>query len=115
MKNVSCYYFITASGKAPVKEFLDSLDVKSQAKFFFVMELLETYGCRLPQPHAKYLGNQIFELRFGGIEGAIRILYFFFHQDKAIFTNGFIKKTQKTPEREKDLAMERRLFYLESQ
>ena len=115
MKSVSCYYFITASSRVPVREFLDSLDTKSQAKFFFVMDLLETYGHRLPQPHAKYVGDQIFELRFHGKKGSIRVLYFFFHQDKAIFTNGFIKKTQKTPEREKDLAMERLRLYLESQ
>ena len=67
----------------------------------------------MPQPHAKYIGDEIFELRFKGQEGQIRVLYFFFHQDKAIFTNGFIKKSAKLPEKEKVLAIERKKAFLE--
>lgn len=71
------------------------------------------FGHRLPQPHAKYTGDDIFELRFKGQEGQIRVLYFFFHQDKAIFTNGFIKKSARMPFKEKALAVERRKAFLE--
>ncbi|HAJ56769.1 MAG TPA: type II toxin-antitoxin system RelE/ParE family toxin [Candidatus Omnitrophica bacterium] len=112
---VHTYYFCTDSGKSPVRDFIDSLDGSSQRKFFFVKGLLEEFGHKLPQPHAKYAGNDIFELRFTGKEGGIRVLYFFFHQDKAIFTNGFIKKTDKLPPREKNLAVERRKSFLQSQ
>jgi len=61
---VACYYYLTESGKAPVRDFIDSLDVKSQGKFFFVRALLQEFGYRLPFPHARYIGNDIFELRF---------------------------------------------------
>ena len=114
MAVIACYYFTTAAGRSPVREFIDSLDLKSQRKFFFVKLLLEEFGHRLPEPHAKYLGDGIFELRFTGREGAVRILYFFFRQGKTILTNGFIKKTDKTPEHEKHLAMERKKKFLES-
>ena len=113
MGNISCFYYVTESNKSPVKDFIDSLDYSSQRKFFFVKRLLEEFGHKLPQPHAKYIGDEIFELRFKGQEGQIRILYFFFHQDKVVFTNGFIKKTAKLPEREKALAVERRKAFLE--
>ena len=113
--SIACFYYITESAKSPVKDFIDSLDGSSQRKFFFAKRLLEEFGHRLPQPHAKYIGDEIFELRFRGKEGHIRVLYFFFHQDKAIFTNGFIKKPAKTPEREKALAVERRKTFLERQ
>lgn len=113
MSNITCFYYITESNKSPIRDFVDSLDSGSQRKFFFTKSLLEEFGRKLPQPHAKYIGNEIFELRFTGREGQIRILYFFFHQDKAIFTNGFIKKTAKVPEREKVLAVERRKAFLE--
>jgi phage-related protein len=113
MGNITCFYYITESNKSPVRDFIDSLDSGSQRKFFFAKSLLEEFGHKLPQPHAKYIGNEIFELRFTGQEGQIRILYFFFHKDKAIFTNGFIKKTAKVPEKEKTLAVERRKAFLE--
>ena len=37
--------------------------------------LLEEFGHKLPEPHAKYLKDGIFELRFSGKEGKIRVLY----------------------------------------
>lgn len=113
MVRVSCFYYVTESGKSPVRDFIDSLDSGSQRKFFFVKSLLEEFGHKLPQPHAKYIGDEIFELRFKGQEGNIRVLYFFFHQGKVIFTNGFIKKSAKLPEKEKTLAIERRKAFLE--
>ena len=112
---IACYYYSTESGKLPVKEFVDSLDFKTQRKFFFVKALLEEFGHKLPQPHAKYIGNDIFELRFKGQEGAVRVLYFFFHQNKAVFTNGFIKKSDKTPRNEKELAVQRKMDFLSRQ
>jgi len=112
---ITAYYYLTESGKSPVKDFIDSLDFKSQRKFFFVKELLEEFGHKLPFPHAKYIGNSIFELRFKGHEGALRVLYFFYHEDRAIFTNGFIKKTNKTPKNEIIIANERRTNFLNRQ
>lgn len=109
---VGSFYYLTESGRSPVREFIDALDYKTQRKFFSVRELLEEFGHRLPQPHAKYIGDDIFELRFSGQEGKIRVLYFFFHQGKVIFTNGFVKKTAKIPPNEKLLAVQRRAQYL---
>lgn len=113
MANISCFYYVTESGKSPVRDFIDSLNSNSQRKFFFVKSLLEEFGHKLPQPHAKYVGDGIFELRFKGQEGQIRVLYFFFHQDRVIFTNGFVKKSAKLPEKEKALAIGRRRAFLE--
>ncbi len=114
MEQITCFYYVTESGRSPVKEFIDALDPKSQHKFFFVKSLLEEFGHRLPEPHAKYIGDEIFELRFKSREGAVRVLYFFFHQNRAIFTNGFIKKSNKTPRNEKLTAVERRRKLLQS-
>lgn len=109
---VEVNYFYTETNRSPVKDFIDSLDIRTQTKFFAKKKLLEDYGHRLPYPHAKHIDEGIFELRFVGIEGNIRILYFFFHQDKAILTNGFVKKTKKTPKREIMIAIARRKAYL---
>ncbi len=110
----SCDYYIAESGRSPVEEFIDSLDVKTQVKFFSNKKpLLEKYGPKLPYPHAKHLKDGIYELRFKGKRGQIRVLYFFFHRKQFVFTNGFIKKTQKTPRKEIRLAKERKTDFLE--
>ena len=89
-----CVYYLTGSGKSPVEEFIKFLKQRTRQKFFACVDLLEEYGKRLPRPHARHIGNGIYELRVRGQEGQIRILYFFFQQEKIIFTNGFIKKAK---------------------
>lgn len=113
MIHYTCYYFSTESGKSPVEEFIDSLDYKTQRKFFFKKGLLEEFGRSLPYPHARYIGDDIYELRFEGKEGAIRVLYFFYYKNEIVFTNGFIKKSNRIPKREKELAIERKKSFLE--
>ena len=112
MGGYSCFYYTTDAGRAPVEEFIDSLDYKAQRKFFFKKSLLEEFGPKLPQPHAKYIADDIYELRFEANEGPVRVLYFFFHGSEIIFMNGFVKKSNKTPKREKELAIERRKAFL---
>ena len=89
--------YCTKHGEIPVKTFLDSLDPKTRAKTVMVIQLLEEYGNALREPYSKYLENGLFELRIQQSSQITRIIYFFFRGDKAILTNGFIKKTQKTP------------------
>ena len=112
MKIVECCYLVKGKRK-PAKKFIDSLDFWTQRKFLDKKYLLEEFGHKLPEPHAKYLKDGIFELRFSGKEGKIRVLYFFFHGNKAIFTNGFIKKTQKIPRQQLKLAIKDKKSFLE--
>ena len=41
------------------------------------------------------------------------VLYFFYYEGTIVLTNGFVKKTQKTPPGEIALAKERRADYIE--
>lgn len=111
--NYSCFYFTTESGKSPVEEFISSLNEKTQEKFIFKKELLEQLGPQLRQPHTDKIGGGIFELRFKGEEGQVRILFFFFYEKKIILLHGFVKKTQKTPRNEIKIAKQRKKEFLD--
>lgn len=82
-----------------------------QAKLFRLLELLELKGNDLREPYSKPLSDGIFEVR--AIQGnqITRVLYFFVIGKKIILTNGFVKKTQKTPTREIVLAKKYRTDY----
>ena len=101
-------FYSTPDGKEPVALFLDSLDTKMRAKLISLLELLEEKGTSLRMPYSSYLDDGIFELRCIQGSNITRVLYFFYVGEKIIITNGFIKKTQKTPVKEIRLAKNRR-------
>lgn len=106
MFNVEFYQ--SPDGKEPVADFLDSLDNKMKAKLIGLLELLEEKGIELRKPYSSHLEDGIFELRCIQGNNLTRVLYFFFVGKRIIVTNGLIKKTQKTPRKEIELAKLRR-------
>ena len=90
----------TEKGKCPIREYLDSLEPKVLAKTLRTIDLLEQNGYYLRGPFSELLEDGIFELRTKQGTDITRILYFFFYENKAVLTNGFTKKTQKTPKEE---------------
>ena len=74
-------YYRTARGNSPVKEFLDALPPKLQAKNFRELELLAEFGISLPPPYAKRLRGKetsgLWELRVKLASDITRIFYFF--------------------------------------
>jgi hypothetical protein len=46
LQQLSCSYFAGEKGRMPAKEFIDSLDPRSVAKFFYIKALLEEFGHR---------------------------------------------------------------------
>lgn len=99
-------------GTIPVQEYLDSLDPKMLAKMLRTIDLLETNGIALRRPYSAPLEDGIFELRAQQGSDITRVLYFFHVGNKAYLTNGFTKKTQKTPRSEIELAKKYRADHL---
>ena len=87
-------------GTEPVKDFIHTLDAAMYAKAMYTIELLKARGHLLRPPYSKELDDGIMELRISVGSNISRILYFFIVGNTAILTNGFIKKTQKTPPNE---------------
>jgi phage-related protein len=71
------------------------------------------FGNALREPYSKAIGDGLFELRIKFAGDITRIFYFFIVDNKIILTNGFVKKTQKTPQNEIALAMKYKTDYEE--
>lgn len=93
-------YYEKDDGSRPAEEFILSQDNKMQAKIFAALELLESKGPALREPYSKVLDDGIFEVRAKQGTDISRVLYFFVVGRRVILTNGFVKKTMKTPPRE---------------
>ena len=96
---INIEFYTLDDGDCPVAEFILSLDPKMKAKVLRTIDLLKNNGPLLREPYSKSLSDGIFELRIKQGNDITRILYFFFIGNKAILTNGFIKKSQKTPKK----------------
>lgn len=72
-----------------------------------LVELLREYGPLLRLPHSRAMGNGLFELRPRGRFGIGRALYCFIFGKRIVIVHAFIKKTQRTPERDLKLARKR--------
>lgn len=112
MSKFEVLFFEKEDGSCPVEEFLSSLDKKMRTKLLKEIDLLQEVGNELREPYSKHLDDGIFELRAKQGNDISRVLYFFIISQRIILTNGFIKKTQKTPAKEIALAKKYREIYL---
>ncbi len=80
---------------------------KLQAKMLRLFDLVEEHGAQLGEPHTKALSNGLFELRAKALEGIARSIFCYVDGKKIIVLHVFVKKTQKTPKKELEVAISR--------
>jgi phage-related protein len=86
---------------------VESWPVELAAEYARLIELLTEHGSDLKLPHSKALGEGLFELRPKAANEIGRSLYCFLKGKRVVIVVAFIKKTQKTPDRELKLARKR--------
>ncbi|MEP7287453.1 MAG: type II toxin-antitoxin system RelE/ParE family toxin [Chloroflexota bacterium] len=99
--------YTTAEGAEPVRAFLASLDQKTQIRFEWSIEQLRVRNVRATEPLVKHIDGKLWELRRASNGNIYRVMYVFFAGRQIVFLHGFQKKTQKTPRREIEVALQR--------
>ncbi len=102
--------FYETSSQNPVKDFILSLDEKTQIKFGALLKRLENNPMRLKE-FSKKLTKNIYELRLYYNQKWHRILYTFEKNKIILLLHGFIKKTNKIPLKEIKTAEQRFKIY----
>jgi phage-related protein len=93
---------------AEVKAELDALPADTRANFERIVRLVQTFGLeRVHEPYVKHIEGRIWEMRLRGREGIARALYVTATGRRVVILRVFVKKTQKTPRREIELARQR--------
>ena len=88
-----------------VSSFIDDMEISLRAKTYSLLEVLEQRGNALREPHTKALGDGLFELRIKGKDSIARLFYCFVIGKKIYILHGFIKKSNKTPKKELEIAL----------
>lgn len=85
-----------------IDQLITSLEKQTAAKVLRTIDLLEKFGAHLGMPHSKKVAPSLFELRARG-KHEVRIFYTF-QTNAIVLLHGFIKKSQKLPQKEIETA-----------
>lgn len=88
-----------------LERFIKSLEKSTIAKVLRTLNLLEKFGYELGLPHSKKISNRLYELRIRSAQ-EVRIFYTFC-KSQIFLLHGFIKKTQKVPQKEIHTALQK--------
>ena len=93
---------------AQVEEELNALPKDMQARFQRIVQMIEQSGLQyVGMPYIRHLEGKLWEMRMKGRDGISRALYITATGRQVIILRAFIKKTQKTPRKEIELALRR--------
>lgn len=111
-------FYFDKHGKSEVLDFLDSLNQKSETsktdrinreKILTYIGALQKYGTRIGKPYVKHIEHELWELR----PLRNRIFFFYWKDNKFVLLHHFVKKTQKTPQKEIEKAKSNLKDFLE--
>ena len=87
---------------------LAELPADLRARLVRIAELIEQVGLpNVREPHVRHLRGQLWEIRLKGKAGIARALYVTAKEQRVVIVRAFIKKTEKTPTGEIELALQR--------
>ena len=116
MKRIHAFFFHTAAGGEPVREWLKSLQPIDDRKRIGIDIKTVEFGWPIGMPTCRPLKDGLYEVRTNLSNGRIaRVLFYIDERSRMILLHGFIKKTQKTPDEDMELARRnKRLHQLET-
>jgi phage-related protein len=106
-KKVSAVFYRSESGNEPVRDWLLGLSKDDRKAIGADIQTVE-FGWPVGMPVCRPMKNGLYEVRTNLDNGRISRVLFCFHSGKMVLLHGFIKKSQKTPKPDLELAMKRK-------
>jgi len=105
LKRIPAIFFRTAAGREPVREWLRELKPVEDRKQIGVDIQTVEFGWPIGMPVCRPLGDGLYEVRSDLSRNRIaRVLFYIDRESRMVLLHGFIKKTQKTPAGDLELA-----------
>jgi phage-related protein len=97
-------YTIVYYSESVQEQILDLPDTLA-ARYVVLTRRMVAIGPNLGEPHTKAFGDGLFELRLKGAEGIARVFFCTQIGKRIVILHSFIKKSDRTPQRELDVAL----------
>ncbi len=99
-------FYVTEAGSEPVREWLKALDREDRQRIGGDIKTVE-FGFPIGMPTCRSMGKGLYEVR-SSLDRRIARVLFCISGDEMVLLHGFIKKSQKTPEQDLELALKRK-------
>jgi phage-related protein len=106
-KRIPASFYSTEAGNEPVRDWLLGLS-REERKIIGVDIKTVEFGWPIGMPTCRPMGDGLFEVRSSLPSGKIARVLFCIYESQMVLLHGFIKKSQKTPKSELDLALSRK-------
>jgi phage-related protein len=107
VKRLPAAFYQVASGREPVREWLKLLPDEDRKVVGEDIKDVE-FSWPIGMPLCRALGKGLWEVRSELKGGRLARVLFCVHESRMVLLHAFIKKTQKTPQAELELALKRR-------
>ncbi|NOT58035.1 MAG: type II toxin-antitoxin system RelE/ParE family toxin [Deltaproteobacteria bacterium] len=107
LKRLPASFYRTDMGREPVREWLKELGPEDRRVIGEDIKDVE-FSWPIGLPLVRPLGHELWEVRSSLPRGRIARVLFCVERDRMVLLHGFMKKTQKTPQRDIDLALKRK-------
>ncbi len=105
MKRIPAFFFRTAAGGQPVREWLLNLESSEDRKIIGTDIQTVEFGWPIGMPTCRPLKDGIYEVRSNLQNGRIaRVIFCIDEESRMVLLHGFIKKTQRTPDQDLEIA-----------
>ena len=107
LKRLPAYFYRSDNGREPVRDWLKGLELEDRKAVGEDIKDVE-FSWPIGMPLVGSLGRELWEVRSNLPRGRIARVLFCLERNSMVLLHGFIKKTQKTPQRDIDLALKRK-------
>ena len=107
LKRLPARFYRSDAGREPVREWLKGLDLEDRKAIGEDVKDVE-FSWPIGMPLVRSLGQELWEVRSRLARGRIARVIFCFDQGCMVLLHGFMKKSQKTPQQDIDLALRRK-------
>ncbi len=106
LKKIPAIFYQSSNGSEPVREWLKNLPPDDRRIVGHGIGLVE-FGWPVGMPVCRSLGDGLLEVRSNLTDGKIGRVVFSITKGKMVLLHGFVKKTQKMPDKDRKLALKR--------
>ena len=102
------FFYQTANGRSPVVTKLDVLPKQASAHAYELLSGVEKFGLSAPRIVFRQIEGKLWEIKMNlPGTGGYRIFYCMIDKEAILLLHAYVKKTQKAPQKEIDVARNR--------